>query len=163
MRGRRMPASVRFRARFAAPNPAAEEQQILKRHHFTYLPRLPARSGARPRSRSRDQEYSSRMDTFKWCSHQELNLDQRFRKPLLYPFELWEPTAPTLPSGPTVSTIPHPLPTMQSSSHLHGQAGTSGRCASAPRVASPKGFDSPEPMVAEHTLPWVSPLLSHQR
>ena len=23
-------------------------------------------------------------------SHQELNLDQRFRKPLLYPFELWE-------------------------------------------------------------------------
>ena len=25
-----------------------------------------------------------------WYSHQELNLDQRFRKPLLYPFELWE-------------------------------------------------------------------------
>ena len=25
-----------------------------------------------------------------WCSHEELNLDQRFRKPLLYPFELWE-------------------------------------------------------------------------
>ena len=27
---------------------------------------------------------------FEWYSHQELNLDQRFRKPLLYPFELWE-------------------------------------------------------------------------
>jgi hypothetical protein len=25
-----------------------------------------------------------------WCSHPELNWDQRFRKPLLYPFELWE-------------------------------------------------------------------------
>ena len=24
-----------------------------------------------------------------WYPHQELNLDQRFRKPLLYPFELW--------------------------------------------------------------------------
>lgn len=30
-------------------------------------------------------------DMVKWYSHQELNLDQRFRKPLLYPFELWEP------------------------------------------------------------------------
>jgi hypothetical protein len=27
-----------------------------------------------------------------WYSHQELNLNQRFRKPLLYPFELWEQT-----------------------------------------------------------------------
>jgi hypothetical protein len=25
----------------------------------------------------------------KWCPHPELNWDQRFRKPLLYPFELW--------------------------------------------------------------------------
>src|ERR1039457_7567196 len=24
-----------------------------------------------------------------WCPHPELNWDQRFRKPLLYPFELW--------------------------------------------------------------------------
>jgi hypothetical protein len=24
-----------------------------------------------------------------WYPHEELNLDQRFRKPLLYPFELW--------------------------------------------------------------------------
>jgi hypothetical protein len=26
----------------------------------------------------------------KWCPHQELNLNPRFRKPLLYPFELRE-------------------------------------------------------------------------
>src|SRR5262245_12989434 len=30
------------------------------------------------------------MGFVEWYSHQELNLDQRFRKPLLYPFELWE-------------------------------------------------------------------------
>jgi hypothetical protein len=47
---------------------------------FGYFNQLPAKAF------NRDQ-------TFGWCSRPELNWDKRFRKPLLYPFELREPIA----------------------------------------------------------------------
>jgi hypothetical protein len=34
------------------------------------------------------EENKNRME-MKWYPHSELNRNQRFRKPLLYPFELW--------------------------------------------------------------------------
>src|SRR5690606_32011340 len=48
--------------------------------------------GSRPDQGSRriHARWTAGPEVREWYSHQESNLDQRFRKPPLYPFELWE-------------------------------------------------------------------------
>jgi hypothetical protein len=73
------------------------------------------------------------------CPHPELNWDQRFRKPLLYPFELWGQAIskpkrdeewsqwPGLNRRPTVyETVALPLSYIGLTSHSAGFSGLSG-------------------------------------